>query len=96
MKRALQGCVLSIVIVLCCGCQSGDKAEAFIKMVEAMPPEDRPADWPRTRALMARKPPAVGAPAPDFTLKTLGQDQSITLSTFHPDRPRVLIFGSYT
>ena len=97
MKRTLlTGIMIAIGALLLPGCRSGDKAEAFIRMVDAMPPQDRPADWARTKALMARKPPAVGTPAPDFTLETLSGDSTITLSQFHPDRPRVLIFGSYT
>ena len=45
---------------------------------------------------MMRRPPAVGEDAPDFTLKTRGDDRSVTLSQFKGKKPVVLIFGSYT
>lgn len=78
------------------GCHRGDPAERMIRMVDAMPPERQPPDWARTKALMSRRPPAVGEPAPDFTLPKLDGSGSITLSRFAADRPRVLIFGSFT
>ncbi len=40
--------------------------------------------------------PAVGSPAPDFTLKTLDGKSTYTLSTFKDKKPVALIFGSYT
>lgn len=39
--------------------------------------------------------PHEGTPAPDFTLKKLGSDEVVTLSTMR-NRPVVLVFGSYT
>jgi len=90
------GLIFLVSAAVLMGCRRGDPADQMIKMVDAMPPEDRPYDWARTKALMARRPPAVGEPAPDFTLKTLDGSGTVTLSEFHPDRPRVLIFGSYT
>ena len=39
--------------------------------------------------------PLAGTPAPDFTLKKLGSDEVVTLSTM-TGRPVVLVFGSYT
>ena len=68
----------------------------FIQRVDSEPPEKRPKDWERTKALMARRAPAVGEAAPDFALKTSDGRQSVKLSEYHPDKPRVLIFGSYT
>jgi hypothetical protein len=38
----------------------------------------------------------VGDTAPDFTLKTLGQEATVRLSALRGDRPVVLVFGSYT
>jgi len=43
-----------------------------------------------------RNPLSVGDAAPDFTLETLDHENEITLSSFHGDRPVVLLFGSYT
>jgi thiol-disulfide isomerase/thioredoxin len=40
--------------------------------------------------------PELGQPAPDFTLKALDGQGSITLSSFRGKRPVVLTFGSYT
>ncbi|RMG18577.1 MAG: hypothetical protein D6731_01710 [Planctomycetota bacterium] len=45
--------------------------------------------------------PAVGAPAPDFVLRRLGQDGSpgderVRLSAHFGQRPVALVFGSYT
>ena len=40
--------------------------------------------------------PAVGQPAPDFTLARLGSEGTVTLSELSGDRPTVLVFGSYT
>jgi len=39
--------------------------------------------------------PHEGTPAPDFTLKKLGSDEVVTLSTL-TGRPVALVFGSYT
>jgi len=79
------------------GCQSAtDPAQEMIARVDQMPPDKRPPDWERTKSLMQRPAPKVGDPAPDFTLKTTKGGESITLSRFHPDRPRVLIFASFT
>lgn len=42
-------------------------------------------------------PPKVGADAPNFKLKTLGNpDKEVELASFKDKRPVVLIFGSYT
>ncbi len=64
------------------------------------PPEQRPDQKPHDRqnaqALRARRAPAVGELAPDFTLRTLDGKSTIQRSEFHKDRPLVLILGSYT
>jgi len=87
--------VAGVVIML--GCSSGaDPASGFIADVDRAPPEKRPPNWEHTKALMARPVPAVGAAAPDFTLKTVDGATTVTRSTFHPDRPLVLVFGSFT
>jgi hypothetical protein len=38
----------------------------------------------------------VGDPAPDFALKTPDGSTEVQLSSFHGQRPVVLVFGSYT
>lgn len=38
----------------------------------------------------------VGAPAPDFNLKTMDRKSTIQLSSFQGQKPVVLVFGSYT
>jgi hypothetical protein len=73
-----------------------DPAEDFIRRTDAMPPDQRPPHWEETRRLMLRPAPRVGEPAPDFTLVTVDGSQRITRSKFHPDRPLMLIFGSFT
>ncbi|MDO8629172.1 MAG: hypothetical protein Q7R41_01660, partial [Phycisphaerales bacterium] len=79
------------------GCSTGgDPAPGFIAEVDRAPAEKRPPNWERTKALMARPVPKVGDPAPDFTLKTVDGSTAITRSKFHPDRPLVLVFGSFT
>jgi hypothetical protein len=40
--------------------------------------------------------PAVGTPAPDFTLKTVDDSQEITLSKLVGPKPVVLVFGNFT
>ena len=37
-----------------------------------------------------------GDQAPDFTLNMMDGDETVTLSSFHGDRPVALVFGSYT
>jgi hypothetical protein len=78
------------------GCAPADPVAHFITEVDASPPEKRPPDWERTKRLMSRPAPAVGQPAPDFTLASADGRLSITRSKFHVGRPLVLIFGSFT
>lgn len=40
--------------------------------------------------------PALGEPAPDFTLRTPDGSRSVTLSGYRKDRPLVLCFGNFT
>lgn len=40
--------------------------------------------------------PQVGAYAPDFSLKQLGSDARVRLSSFQGQQPVGLVFGSYT
>jgi hypothetical protein len=78
------------------GCSSGDPSAKFIAEMEAAPPEKRVPNWEKTKALMARRAPAVGEPAPDFTLKSADGQTTITRSTYQAGKPMVLIFGSFT
>jgi hypothetical protein len=73
-----------------------DPADLAIRYMDSLPPEERLPDWDHTRALMVRPAPEAGAPAPDFTLKTLDGTTKITLSKVGLNQPVVLIFGSYT
>jgi hypothetical protein len=93
--RSLFGLVV-VSLAAMFGCSSGDPSPKFIADVDHAPPEKRPPNWERTKSLMARAVPAVGAAAPDFTLKTVDGSTTITRSKFHPDRPMVLVFGSFT
>ncbi|MBD3183468.1 redoxin domain-containing protein [Candidatus Poribacteria bacterium] len=40
--------------------------------------------------------PGIGQEAPDFTLKTLDGEKTVTLSQYKGKKPVVLVFGSYT
>lgn len=73
-----------------------DPAQAFIRMADLMPADKRPPNWDEVKRRMARRAPRVGDPAPDFTLKSLDGKQTVTRTKYHPDRPLVLVFGSFT
>jgi hypothetical protein len=96
MKRfVLLAFILPAWVVAVAACRP-PTAEEYIQMVDAKPESERPPDWENTKRLMARKAPAVGEVAPDFTLQTRDGSRSITRSRFHEGRPLVLLFGSYT
>jgi hypothetical protein len=40
--------------------------------------------------------PKAGEPARDFSLKRLGSDERVRLSSFQGEQPVALVFGSYT
>ncbi|MCC6740914.1 MAG: hypothetical protein IT452_17880 [Planctomycetia bacterium] len=73
-----------------------DPAAEFIAQVDRAPAAARPPNWEHVKALMARRAPAVGEPAPDFELPTVDGRSRIRRSTFAPGRPLVLNFGSFT
>lgn len=89
------------LIALLIGCTSpgaapsADPAAQMIAQIDASPPDKRPPSWELTKARMARRPPAFGELAPDFTLPLLDGD-TVTRSQCHKDKPLVLIFGSFT
>jgi hypothetical protein len=87
---------LSIAVLPGGGMVLAQDAEAFIQAMEKAPPEKRPPHWEQTKALMDRRAPAVGEPAPDFSLKSLDGKTTITRTRLSPGKPQVLIFGSYT
>lgn len=92
-------CLSLVAVALLAGivaCRPGDRAMYFIAHVDSLPPDERPPDWEQTRSLMLRLAPYEGEPAPDFALQLKDSETTIRLSEYHPDRPRVLIFGSYT
>lgn len=70
--------------------------QMYMRQVDAMPPEKRPPNWSETKRRMLRPAPQVGQQAPDFTLTMLDGSGQITRSKFQPDRPLVLVFGSFT
>jgi hypothetical protein len=82
--------IVTLVMLGACG------PEAYMAKVDRMPPEQRPPEWDQTRQLMARKAPAVGEIAPDFTLTLMDGGQSIRRSELQGGRPMVLVFGSFT
>ncbi len=94
--RQMVICLGLIALMLGVGCRSKDPTQEWIKRMDSKPPEERMKGYEQVKARMLRVPPRVGDQAPDFTLKTSDEKQSITLSQYFPDRPRVLIFASYT
>lgn len=76
--------------------QDADPASKFIEQMDKAPPEKRVPNWEQTKALMARVAPALGEPAPDFSLPTLDGRRTVTLSQHRGERPVVLVFGSFT
>ncbi|MCH7591444.1 MAG: hypothetical protein IH989_01510 [Planctomycetes bacterium] len=97
MRRYLiGGIVLAAFLQSLTGCSVRYRVAHMIARVDAMPAEERPAEWDRTKALMLREAPKVGEPAPDFTLKRMKSEEVVTLSEYRPDQPKVLIFASYT
>lgn len=87
---------LTGALAVIAGCMTGDPADKMIQMVDQSPPEKRPPDWDTTRSLMMRPSPSVGDVAPDFTLRTANDDQSITRTKYQLGKPQVLVFGSFT
>lgn len=75
---------------------SGCGPEAYMAKIDRMPPEQRPPDWDQTRQLMARRAPAVGEMAPDFTLPLMDGSKSVRRSEIQGGRPMMLVFGSFT
>lgn len=88
--------VFLLLLWLTAGCRSVDPAPGFIARMDQAPVEKRPKDWEHTKSLMVRAAPAVGQPAPDFSLRTLDGGSTMTRSAHQAGRPLVLIFGSFT
>ena len=89
--------VLATILVLVgAGCRSADPAARFMAQMDLAPMTKRPKDWDHTKSLMSRSVPAVGQPAPDFTLAMREGEQTVTRSAHQAGRPLVLIFGSFT
>ena len=88
--------VFAWILALITGCQSTNPAPRFIAQMDRAPAEQRPKGWEQTKQLMSRPVPAIGQPAPDFTLPTLNGSQEITRSLHQEGHPLVLIFGSFT
>jgi hypothetical protein len=82
-------------VVLVAMMQPPERFGQFMKhapapLVWGLLPAPRMWLWARAGTL---KP---GDPAPDFTLPTLDHKSQVTLSSFHGQKPVVLVFGSYT
>ena len=95
-KHLVGGIVVAAFLQSLTGCSVRYRVAHMIAQVDAMPAEERPAEWDRTKALMLREAPKGGEPAPDFTLKRMKSDEVVTLSEYRPDQPKVLLFASYT
>jgi hypothetical protein len=80
---------VAILLLLMAGCQTADPGARFIAQMDNALLEKRPKDWERTKDLMSRPVPAVGQPAPDFTLPTLDGIQMVTRS----GSPRISVKG---
>lgn len=90
-KHCLKRILLSMMPALgACG------PEAYLAKIDQMPPEQRPPEWDQTRQLMARRAPAIGEIAPDFSLPRIDGSKSIRRSAMQGGRPMVLVFGSFT
>ena len=94
--RAGQLIFALILLWIIPACRTADPAAHFIARMDSAPAEKRPKDWERTKRLMSRPVPAIGQPAPNFTLPMLDDTQTITRSAHQAGRPLVLIFGSFT
>lgn len=90
IHRTIYLLLLPLLAISACG------PEAYMAKIDRLPPEQRPPDWDQTRALMARKAPAVGAIAPDFVLPLMDGTKSIRRSELQGGRPMMLVFGSFT
>lgn len=95
-RFACSGFVIALLPIVGCAISGDEYAKRWIAEMDAKPPEERVPNWQNTRAMMMRKPPAVGDKAPDFTLETRGGNETIRLSQIQHHRPVVLIFGSWT
>lgn len=94
-------CALVVLALVSCAADSSRQdateiAAAFIAEMDARPADQQVPNWDYIRALMTRKPPAVGTVAPDFDLETRDGTDRIRLSQFRGKQPVVLIFGSWT
>lgn len=85
------------------GIRAADLRQALLPRGRTgLEPGDEPSVPVLVRGLYAQEigalspGPAVGDPAPDFTLKTPDGSQSITLSKYRTSRPLVLCFGNFT
>ena len=96
-RMARQTCFgMALALAALAGCARSFDADKFIAQVDQSPPEKRPPNWEHTKKLMARRPPAVGELAPDFSLPTLDGSATVHRTTYQRSRPLVLVFGSFT
>lgn len=88
--------VTILFITACAQSNDGDVAAQWIAEMDARPASEQVPNWPEIRALMQRKAPGVGQPAPDLALRHRDSDEIVRLSSFRGHKPVVLIFGSWT
>src|SRR5262249_29119502 len=94
--RSIQLTLGLVSLSLLVGCHTADPAQKFISRMDCAPPEKRPKNWEQTRSLMIRPAPAVGQPAPNFSLPTRDGTETVNVNDYQAGRPLVLIFGSFT
>ncbi|MCH7872576.1 MAG: hypothetical protein IID33_12835 [Planctomycetes bacterium] len=63
-KHLVGGIVVAAFLQSLTGCSVRYRVAHMIARVDAMPAEERPAEWDRTKALLLREAPKVGEPAP--------------------------------
>jgi hypothetical protein len=89
--------LLYVAVVACLAIAMRQPPDTFGRVMAKMPPAAfmvlpfQPL-WMNARAGTLEP----GQPAPDFALKPLDGGAPVRLSSFHGQRPVVLVFGSYT
>ncbi len=93
----LTGPGLALAMLALSGCtMDGDQyARQWMAEMDSRPAEERVPNWDEIRVLMMREAPRVGDAAPDFALETCDGTDTIRLSALDPNKPVVLIFGSW-
>jgi len=93
---ARPGLALAILALSGCTMDGNQHAKRWVAEMDSRPAEERVPNWDEIRVLMMREAPRVGDAAPDFALETCDRTDTIRLSALDPNKPVVLIFGSWT